>query len=400
MPSTPADQTSNPALARLAEGTRALLANEEIDARIQPVGPETDFARLVGHLAHTPFQSPLWLRTWFETVGRARKVQGLWLALHAHGGQAMALPLILHRQDGLTIVEMPDLGVTDYAAPLLGKRELVEAIPASTFWHAILKTLPEADVFRLERSPAIINGMANPLVTHPLALPSRMAGWSRSLPSEWKACLGSLSSKMREKLGKSRRRFGRVPASSITRITAKEEALALLPLLSHWQAERMGEKGRDYELDDPAIAAFYTQLIEAGTETGDVMMMRLRVGEETLAMNFAFREQDRVVYLRVGNTFGPWAPFALGILATKSILREAVETGAETFDFGAGDYEYKARFGGEPQALHDIAIPLSLKAWPGVLALQARRRLSRVEALKRIVTRLRGKPEPAAGAGG
>jgi CelD/BcsL family acetyltransferase involved in cellulose biosynthesis len=205
---------------------------------------------------------------------------------------------------------------------------------------------------------------------------------------------------MREKLGKSRRRFGRVPASSITRITAKEEALALLPLLSHWQAERMGEKGRDYELDDPAIAAFYTQLIEAGTETGDVMMMRLRVGEETLAMNFAFREQDRVVYLRVGNTFGPWAPFALGILATKSILREAVETGAETFDFGAGDYEYKARFGGEPQALHDIAIPLSLKAWPGVLALQARRRLSRVEALKRIVTRLRGKPEPAAGAGG
>jgi CelD/BcsL family acetyltransferase involved in cellulose biosynthesis len=395
MPTTPLREANALPVPRLSDEVRAFAPGMKLEGRLQPVGPETDFPRLVGGLHHTPFQGPLWLRTWFETIGRARQVQGLWLSVHSAAGQVLALPLILHRRDGLRVLGFPDLGVTDYAAPLLGKPELVAGTPRNLIWSAILSALPEADLLELERSPETICGHPNPLVSHWLGLEARISGWQRLLPQDWETYLSELSPSMRDKIGKSRRRFGRADGSLITRIAEPSEAARLLPLLSAWQAERMSDKGRDYELDDPAIADFYTRLVESGVETGDVMMMALAAEGQPIAINYGFREGSRVVYLRVGNTFGKWSPFAPGILATKAILKEALATGVETFDFGAGDYEYKWRFGAERLPLFDISIPLTPKAWLHVVKLQARRRLSRVEALKRVVTRLRGKGKPA-----
>lgn len=367
-------------------------ARSRLQGKLTPLGAGHDFQRLVGSASHSPFQSALWLSTWFETLGQARKVEGFWLEITADdAGVLLAMPLVRRSEGGLSILEMPDCGVTDYAAPLLPCPAALDKHHPAEIWHAILTALPEADLLRLERSPARIGTAANPLIAHGLALPSRISGWQKPMPQNWEEYLASLSPRMREKIGKCRRRFGRAEASQIGRLDSVSKALEWLPRLTQWQAERMGEKGRDYELDDPAIAAFYTRLVERGLETGDVVMMALEAEGELVALNYGYRDQGTLVYLRVGNTFGKWSPVAPGILATKAILKDALATGVETFDFGAGDYEYKWKFGGERLPLFDIEIPLSLRGWPGVLKRQARRRLAQNRALKSLVEKWRAR---------
>jgi CelD/BcsL family acetyltransferase involved in cellulose biosynthesis len=381
----------------VGSGQAADRAQSRIRATLAPIDATTDFTVLVAGFTHTPFQSPIWLKSWFETLGVKRHVEGFWLALENDDGPMLAMPIVRRREKGLTVLEMPDCGVTDYAAPLLGKPAFLEGLKSSELWLAMLSALPAADLLRLERCPPDVAGVANPLALHSFALPSRISGWQRELPTEWEGYFNTLSGRMREKIGKASRRFARADGAQTGRITDVAKARALLPRLSEWQAERMGEKGRDYELDDPAIAAFYERLIDGGVDNGAVMMMALEAEGSPVAMNFAYRSGPNLVYLRVGNTFGKWSPMAPGILATHAILKEAHATGVTRFDFGAGDYEYKERFGAEKRGLVDIEIPLSFKAWPHVLMRQLRRRLAQNEMLKSLVQRWRARNgQPAA----
>lgn len=382
---------ASPATARSGRADAKAVSASQIRATLTPITETTDFSALTGGLTHTPFQSPLWLRSWFDTLGYARGAQGFWLSLSNDDGALLALPLVRRNEGNLVVLEMPDCGVTDYAAPLLGRAALLESVETSAIWHAILKALPQADLLRFERCPPDVAGVPNPLAKHSFALKARISGWERVLPADWDAYVSTLSSRMREKIGKASRRFARADGATTGRITSAANARALLPLLSKWQAERMGEKGRDYELDDPAIAAFYERLIDGGVETGSVMMMALEAENAVVAMNFAYRSGQNLVYLRVGNTFGKWSPMAPGILATHAILKEAHATGVTRFDFGAGDYEYKERFGAEKRDLVDLEIPLSLKAWPRVVMLHLRRRLAQNETLKAVILRWRAR---------
>ncbi len=137
-----------------------------------------------------------------------------WLDLREAGGEpVLALPLISRREGGLTILSSPDLGVTDYNPPLLGRAEIVAAHDREDLWSALRGALPSADLLRLKRMPAQVGDVPNPLARHGLAVCARTSGWVVQLPESWDTYFASLTPKMREKLGKCRRRFLRQPGA-------------------------------------------------------------------------------------------------------------------------------------------------------------------------------------------
>ena len=354
---------------------RSLSAGDDLDALVS------------GHV-WAAFQSPHWLKTWLTTIGAQAGIETFWLRVENEAGEpVLAMPLIRHQKNGLRVIAFPDLGVSDYNAPLLAERVL-DAPAETSIWDAILAVLPPADMLHFERMPAMIEGRANPFTRHFLALPARFSGWAVTMQDSWDAYFDTLSPKMREKLGKCRRRFGRSAQSSMTLAQTGEDALALLARLEALQQQRIQEKGLDYHLDDPAIAAFYHELARTGVPTGDVVMGVLQAEGAPVAMNFAIRSRGRVTYLRVANAYGPWAPFALGLLVTEHLMHAVHDKGDRVFDFAMGDYDYKKRFGTEPIALIDLQLPLSWRGWLPVLAWQARRRLSRITWLKALKARL------------
>lgn len=366
-----------------------------LSACLAPLDASSDFAALTRGYDWAAFQSPHWLKTWFSVFARQGEVEGFWLSLNdGEGKPVLALPLIRRQDKGLRVLECPDLGVSDYNAPLLHGAEGAALHAPADLWRVILSALPPADLLRLDRMPQMIGARQNPLAQHFLSLPSRMSGWAVDMGADWESYYASLSPKMREKLGKARRRFARSNGTMRMAQTG-EDAATLLSRIETLQAERIREKGLDYHLDDPKIAHFYRELAASGVPEGHVVMAALEAEGEIVGANFGICSNGRVTYLRVANLFGPWAPFALGLLTTEHLMQSAHTRGVRIFDFAMGDYDYKKRFRTEAMPLCDLKIPLSYRGWPDMLIWQARRRLASIGWLKSLYARLKGQA-PAA----
>lgn len=358
-----------------------------------------DIRPLVEGLESTAFQSPNWLSCWLEVFGADPGIECFLLTIAEEGrGIALALPLLRRREGGTRVVEMLDLGVSDYCAPLVNRRLAARLPAASALWDLLLPAMPEADLLRLERQCPIIQDLPNPLFSHPRAVPNRLAGWRMPLPDTWEAYRATLSESMREKLLRNGRRLARVPGSGIASLETVEAGLAAFAELERMQEERIHEKGLDYHLNAPKVSAFYRRLVECGLESGETVMVAIEGSTETVAVNFAVRSGSEAMLLRVTNRFGEWARLTPGLLATEYVIREVHARGVRFFDFGMGTYDYKRRFGAKEKALMDLVLPLSPRGWAKALLWHTQYRLSRSAFLRRLTGRaceapVREKPE-------
>ncbi|MCZ8182539.1 MAG: GNAT family N-acetyltransferase [Beijerinckiaceae bacterium] len=343
---------------------------------------------LLDGLEGSTFQSRLWLSSWFDVFGSRPGIENfLVLVRDAGGAILMALPLIRRNVRNIRLLECPDLGVSDYAAPML-RRSAVNRLPrGNALWELIRPALPVADLLHVCRIAPVVGGMANPIHGHHASRRNRLSGWVLSLPACWDTYFASLSPKKREKLKKMGRKFDRVPGAERRVVESVTEGLGVLADLERLQSERIEKKGLDYCLDEPAIRSFYRRLIERGLPAGKVQMTILTVDGQTVAANFAVKAGTELVYLRVANEFGPWARHALGLVVTELAIAEAQKRGIRTFDFTMGNYEYKRRFGAVEMPLDDLVLPLSWRGWPAAGAWHVRHWASRCSWLRRVFGR-------------
>lgn len=338
-------------------------------------------------LEGSPFQSRHWLENWLAIFLDETIAPFLFTLRDPAGTVLLALPLVRRRAGGLTIIEVPDCGVTDYAAPLLRRARLGELPDGDTLFRLLRAALPPADLLQLNRMPPIVAGMANPFHTHPAARRNRLSGWRLPLPADYPTYVASLSRAHRDNLGKFRRRFERIEGARLGVASDAAEAQAMLACLDRMQEARVREMGLAYHLDEPKIAAFYRRLTETGAATGETQLCWLAKGDEILAVNFAICAQGELIYLRLTNTFEEWTRFSLGTVVTDLAIRTAFEKGLRVFDFAMGDYEYKRRFGAAVAPLHDLVLPLSLKGWPRAMAWHARDRMAKSTWIRRLTGR-------------
>lgn len=360
-----------------------------LTSTFMPLTPDTDFAQLTRGLSHTAFQSPHWLETWFRTLSTGAIIDAFWIEIRNETGERLlGLPLIRHREGRLTIISGFDLCVSDYNAPLYGEKGAGGYL-AKALFSALKESLPQADLLRLERLPCFVGTHENELSHSLLAVPSRESGWLVSFPESWDQYHASLSGSVREKLGKSYRRFMRVPSARMAIAESAEEALSWLEKLEALQEQRIANKGLDYVLSQPQIASFYRELARSGIETGHVAMGAMIVGDDVVAVNFSVVNGNRATYLRVTNMYGEWAPFSLGLQVTAHLMKHLHAKGIRYFDFARGDYDYKRRFGAQPLPLVDVTLPLSIKGFGPFLSNQIWRMLGSSPTLRRLTGRLR-----------
>lgn len=373
---------------------RASASGLLLKAELFEVAADTDFSALVGEGPHLVFQSAHWLSTWFAALDCKHVLARYWVTFRDNAGEPiMGLPLVLRQERGLRMIEIPDCGVSDYQAPVFYRPESSHALRDSkAVWTAMRAVLPPADLLRFEGLQVNIDGVANPLVYHPLATPNRACGWQVTLPENWEDYIASLSARHREKLAKAKRRFLRQPGARIAVASNAAEARDWLEHLDHMQLQRLSDRGLETQIASTGISQFYRMLAETGISTGEVMMAGLFAENEVVAINFAVRSGNRATYLRVANIFGPWSPMTPGLLVTEHMMHHAHANGVRIFDFGLGEYDYKKRFGGMSFPLIDIDVPLAARGLPFAAASYLRRRLRGVEALRRLTGRKSLKP--------
>jgi CelD/BcsL family acetyltransferase involved in cellulose biosynthesis len=346
----------------------------------------------------TPFQHPQWVEQWYGAFADAPGIVPLIAVISeaATGERTALLPLILRRQHGIRIVEFADLDLTDYNAPLLGPAAPRDARSARLLWRDLLAALRKvpggADLIRLRKVPADLDGRPNPLAMLREAGPCVLNGNLIVTGEDFDAWRFTLERTTRKELERSWRVFTRDPGAGFRLAADADMALKILAATEVQQGARMQSLGLDFILNGERCAGFYRSLVRDGVATGYAVVSALTAGEEIVATLLGLRTGSRYVMIRISNAGGEWSKCSPGRLIIERTMAALHRDGVREFDFSIGNYAYKRRFGVTRTPLIDVSAALSWRGLPHVLRDRAVRALRRYPGLTVHLRRTLGKP--------
>jgi len=345
----------------------------------------------------TPFQHPQWYQAWYAAFAGADNVAPLIAIVTdaATGEQAALLPLICRRQNGLRIVEFADLELTDYNTPLPGPAAPRDVRAARALWRELRKALRAmpggADLIRLRKIPAELDGKPNPLALLNGAGPCALNGNLVTTGEDYDAWRHTLGRTVRKELERSWRVFTRDPAAQFSMVTDSDEALRILATTEVQQATRMQNLGLNFFLNEETCAAFYRNLVRDGVGGGFAVTTVLKAGDEVVATLLGIRFGSRYTMIRISNAGGKWSHCSPGRLIIERTIAALHRDGVREFDFSVGNYAYKRRFIVVSLPLVDLGAALSLRGLPYALRDRAVRALRRYPKLADRLKRGLGK---------
>ncbi len=347
------------------------------------------------------FQTPVWLAAWFATLG-AQPGRTPLLASIARRSDAhvvMALPLIAERRGRLRRIAFADAGVADYAAPLLMPGCPQDRAGARALYAALRRALPPADLLAVEKLPAQVDGLDNPLLHWPGVRASALCGHPVEVGEDFDAWRYSREKTHRKELERSWRVFERHEQARFARIDDHAQAAQVMDALERQQRESIQAKGWAYVLDAPGYRDFYRRLLADGLDSGQTVLTALLAGEEVVAALLGLRRGADYAMVRIGHAGGAWRTCSPGRLVIERSMAALHAQGVRRFDFTIGDYAYKKGFKPQELALHDLTRALSWRGWPhsGYTALRhgLRQRLAAHPQLKARLVRMRARTAAA-----
>lgn len=356
--------------------------------------------RLPHAMAATAFQAPVWLASWYTTVGAAIGEPMLVTVVESRTGELAAiLPLVRRIDRRLAIVEFADGGVSDNNGPILGPAAPTDRAGAIALWDALCNALPGVDLVRFSKMPVMIDGRVNPFA---LLDASHAASVNRNvvtIDGTWERYLKSLERRFRKELGRSWRVFLAHEGAAFEHITDAERAAQVLAELERQQSAHLREQGADYFLDQPAIADFYRKLLADGLADGSVVLTALTRDTEVVSALLGIVRGDTFVMVRIASGSRDWSNCSPGRLVIVRTIQMLHAQGFRHFDFSIGNYAYKRRLGVEPQPLCDLVTALSPYGLPLQLWDRARHLIRRNAMLHALLRRLIRRPagEPISG---
>jgi CelD/BcsL family acetyltransferase involved in cellulose biosynthesis len=315
------------------------------------------------------FQSERWLSTWYATLGAqaGRRPLLASIARRGDGRVLMALPLFVERRGGLRRIGLADLGVSDYAAPLL--------MPGCPDDAAQLRAM--FDLLAIEKMPETVGARANPLLQWPGVRASALFGNPATVGEDFDAWRHSREKTHRKELERSWRVFTRHPQARFEHVLDAGRARQVMDALERHQRSAISGKGWAYILDEPGYRDFYRMLVEDGLASGEVVLTALMAGDEDVAGLLGLRRGGEYAMIRIGSAAGEWRSCSPGRLIIERSMAALHAQGVRRFDFTIGDYAYKKGFMPEQLDLFDLALPLSWKGRPQALWVGLRHRLRR-----------------------
>ena len=347
----------------------------------------------------TPFQHRQWYEGWYGTFANTGGIVPLLAVITdaSSGERAALLPLILRRQDGIRIIEFADLDLTDYNAPLLGPAAPRDARSARLMWRGLLAALRKvpggADLIRLRKLPADIDGRSNPLAMLDAAGPCSLNGNLVITGGDYDAWRHTLERTTRKELERSWRVYTRHPGADFRLAATADEALKILATTEVQQGTRMQSLGLNFILNEEGCADFYRGLVRDGVASGYVVVSALIAGEEIVATLLGIRTGPRYVMIRISNASGKWSNCSPGRLIIERTMAALHQDGVREFDFSIGNYAYKRRFGVSRTSLVDVSAALSWRGLPHALRDRVARQLRRYPRFAARLKRALGKPQ-------
>jgi CelD/BcsL family acetyltransferase involved in cellulose biosynthesis len=285
----------------------------------------------------TPFQSPLWLLSWWRHLGGGELAV---LALRQDGRLVGLVLLFVHAEDGLRRLVPLGIGISDYGDALLepgledaGARALSAhlAAAAGQWSRCEFHELPAGSALRRMPTPAGWSDAECEQSACPaLALPATLDGLERCLP--------------RKSLRRARRRVQALGSIGFER-AGPSTCGPIFDALAALHAERWRSRGEAGVLVSAAVRRFHQSILPGLAAAGLLRLYALRIDGRIVAVHYGFTWRHAHYAYLTG--FDPACEHAsVGSVLLAHVMEEAVREGCTVFDMLRGREPYKYRWGG------------------------------------------------------
>jgi CelD/BcsL family acetyltransferase involved in cellulose biosynthesis len=313
------------------------------------------------------FQTYDWVSCWYDAVRFCRQADPLIVVVAKRGGEPVwILPLCQYRDEKLRIIAFADLGVTDYAAPVMSRNAPSDRQTIRLMLKAALDALPPSDLVNFQKLAGKVGEIPNPLLLlrHIERFSAECHGIRLTEP--WPTLAKKIVQRRlyngirtkREKLAK----HGEVVIKQHSHL---ETLGPHMDRILAMRRERFDAIGRP---DMPPFwRTFYQSLASRKGHSFNANITTMTVAGEVVAACFGIIQGKNFHVLLSTFKMGKWEAFRPGIILFDAMLTafsEDAGTGSY-FDFTVGDEEYKKKLGSESHKLYEWMAPRSLR---GLLA--------------------------------
>lgn len=357
-----------------------------------PAALETTWRQLEAQGHCTVFQTYDWAACWYDAFASRGQTEPL-IVLVTQGDErpVWILPLCLSRKKGLRIITFADLGVTDYAAPVLAEGAPSDQASIKTILKAVFKALPACDLIHFQKLVATVEGATNPLLALDGVVRYPMDCHGIRLTEPWPTLAAKImQSRLRSAIRRQKKKIQSHGEIAVEHLSDSGEMASGMEQLMAMRRARFAAIGR---ADMPPLwHDFYQALATRHDRTLDVSVTTMTVSGEAVATCFGLTRNGAYHAILPTFALGKWESFKPGMLLFDAILEaHASKTeGRGYFDFTIGDEPYKKRFGSECHHLYEWMAPRSIvgvvacRAWRMKNALSHYRQLLAARKLRRL----------------
>lgn len=339
-----------------------------VEAVTEAFFQSADYAALHARSNSSAFQHPLWLQSFHRHLAPSRGAQGVTLVGRSGPGEptCFVLPMIARKLSGVTILESADLGVSDYAAPVVDpdwwERQhdhaaLRASVAAALPSHDILRVKPIRDEY-LALWQAFLPGSTKTLgfSAHAASLVGPVEHWREQ----------ALTDSFARYLARKRKRFFKTEGARLVVVQGENAIARAMERLAQLREGRFEQD----VIAAPAAQAFYSAVAQSGEQAGFARVYALELGGEAIGYTFCLAFGGRLHYLLIGCDYQAHGRHSPGLLLYDGMIGDWIDAGGEIFDFTIGDEPFKADFGTVATPLHVLTHTPTVR---GALALAAMR---------------------------
>lgn len=315
-----------------------------------------EYANLFAGSNASAFQSPLWLTNFYNLLAPHRQAEKLVVSMRdGDGGLIGLVPMIRRRKSGLALVESTDLGVSDYAAPVLSDaaREVLRGDPQAQANFA--RAIGSYDIIRVQPSlpentdewQDLLGCAAEPtgFGAHAVALAPPFDKWRKQ----------NLDKKLSGMVARKGKRWKKQHKVVLERL---QDAASIELAIKNLARLRQGRFDGD-PIQESAVANFYGRVASIGV-TGckatacEPAVAATRCQAETWVLTsdgsvagilFGLTFKGAFHYLLIGADYDAHGRHSPGLQMYDWIIEDWMDRGGTSFDFTIGDEPFKQQFG-------------------------------------------------------
>ncbi|WP_316858894.1 GNAT family N-acetyltransferase [uncultured Cohaesibacter sp.] len=296
------------------------------------------------------------------------------------------LPLIARKKLAVTILEYANMGLVDYAMPIL-HRDIDNWIddPAAIS-RQLLKKLGRYDILRIKHmptdNPAILKLFPNAHMqvsdfsAHAVDLGTDYDAWRAA----------NVSKNERKHRDRKRRTLERDGGWEMKVLSEPDEVAIAMDHLRAFHKDRYKDRPGEDLIQDPQIFEFYRQLAVEDAGKQYVCLCQFTLNDQIVAVEYGLKHDGRYLMLMMGFDLERAGRYSPGLLMTEDIIANCIKFDIGVFDFTVGDEAYKLKFGTRPIPIYTLWHTHSLLGSVGLSVAEAVRRTPMKGRLRRWVS--------------